>query len=107
MGWVEITHVDTKRSGWCCFGFWFEIFLLLFFWEWGLNTGFHACKVGTLPLEQYFQSIFVLIILEKGVSWTVCPGWLQTLTLPVLASQVARITGVSHQHFARLIYFNC
>jgi hypothetical protein len=29
------------------------------------------------------------------VSWTICPGWPQTLILPISVSQVARITGVS------------
>jgi hypothetical protein len=31
------------------------------------------------------------------VSWTICLGWLQTTVLLISASQVARITGVSHQ----------
>jgi hypothetical protein len=38
-----------------------------------------------------------------GVSKTVYPGWLQTSIIPILASQVAGITGMSHQ--ARLFYF--
>jgi hypothetical protein len=32
-----------------------------------------------------------------GVSWTICLGWPQTSILPISASQVARITSVSHQ----------
>jgi hypothetical protein len=32
--------------------------------------------------------------------WTICPGWPQTLILPISDSQIARITGVSHQHLA-------
>jgi hypothetical protein len=31
-----------------------------------------------------------------SVLWTVCAGWPQTLILPILASQVARIAGLSH-----------
>jgi hypothetical protein len=31
-----------------------------------------------------------------GLSRTICPGWLQTMILLISASQVARITGVSH-----------
>jgi hypothetical protein len=28
-------------------------------WEWGLNSGLHACKVGTQPLESYLQFILL------------------------------------------------
>jgi hypothetical protein len=35
-----------------------------------------------------------LVILT--VSWTVCPGWPQTSILSISASQVARITGMTH-----------
>jgi hypothetical protein len=36
-----------------------------------------------------------------GVSWTICPDWLWTSILPSLATQVARITGLSyHAWFA-------
>jgi hypothetical protein len=38
---------------------------------------------------------FALVIL---VSWPACPGWPQTVILPISASQVARITGLNHQH---------
>jgi hypothetical protein len=41
--------------------------------------------------------------LETGVSRTICPGWLQTSVLPISASQVARITGVSQQSPAVLL----
>jgi hypothetical protein len=33
--------------------------------------------------------------------WTIFLGWPQTLILPISASQVGRITGVSHQHLAK------
>jgi hypothetical protein len=33
-----------------------------------------------------------------GISLTNCWGWLWTTILPISASQVARITGISHQH---------
>jgi hypothetical protein len=39
---------------------------------------------------------FGLVILELGVSWTVCLSDPQTLILPISASQVARIIGISH-----------
>jgi hypothetical protein len=35
-------------------------------------------------------------LVEMGVSQTFCPGWPQTLILPISASNVARIIGVSH-----------
>jgi hypothetical protein len=38
------------------------------------------------------------------VSGTVCPGWQQTAILLTSASQVARITGVSHGHPALFVY---
>jgi hypothetical protein len=37
---------------------------------------------------------------EDGVWWTTCLGWLGTLILLISASQVARITGMSHCHWA-------
>jgi hypothetical protein len=37
---------------------------------------------------------------------TVCPGWLQTVILLISASQVARLTGMSHQCLAINVYFN-
>jgi hypothetical protein len=40
---------------------------------------------------------FVLLILEMGISGTVCPDWLRTAVLTISASQVASITGKSHQ----------
>jgi hypothetical protein len=27
-----------------------------FWWDWGLNLGFDACKAGTVPLEPHLQS---------------------------------------------------
>jgi hypothetical protein len=39
---------------------------------------------------------FALIILKMEVSQTVCLGWLLTVILPIWASQVDRITGMSH-----------
>jgi hypothetical protein len=36
-----------------------------------------------------------LVFLEMGFSGTISQGWPQTVILPILASQVARITDVS------------
>jgi hypothetical protein len=37
-----------------------------------------------------------VVILEMGISWTVCLGWPQTVILPISPSQVARITIINH-----------
>jgi hypothetical protein len=42
--------------------------------------------------------------MEGGVSWTIGLGWPWTTILLISASQVAVITGVSHQCPARLLY---
>jgi hypothetical protein len=31
-----------------------------------------------------------------GIPWTICPGWPWTTILPISASQIARIIGMSH-----------
>jgi hypothetical protein len=36
-----------------------------------------------------------------GVSQTICLGWPRTMILLILASQVTRITGMSHWHPAQ------
>jgi hypothetical protein len=42
---------------------------------------------------------------QDRVSQTISPGWLQTVILLISASQVGRITGVSHWHPAHLLQF--
>jgi hypothetical protein len=42
---------------------------------------------------------------EDGFSWTICLGWPQTTILLTLASQVVRITKVSHQCPASMMHF--
>jgi hypothetical protein len=52
-----------------------------------------------------------LVVLEMGISQSICPGGPQTTILPISASQVARITGMSHQYrldqYFDLIYGRC
>jgi hypothetical protein len=36
------------------------------------------------------------VFFQDTVSWTICLGWLWTMIFLISASQVARITGVSH-----------
>jgi hypothetical protein len=48
----------------------------------------------------HWSHIFVLIVLRMAVSPTIYSGWRQTEIFPLLASLVARITDVHHQHLA-------
>jgi hypothetical protein len=41
---------------------------------------------------------------QDGVSRTISLGWLQTSTLLITVSLVARITGISHQHPASITF---
>jgi hypothetical protein len=59
----------------------------------------HSTTWATLPVH------FILVILELGVLWPVCPDWPRTSILLISASQVTKITGVSHWHPAR--QFSC
>jgi hypothetical protein len=48
-------------------------------------------------LEPHLQSIFCSAYFGDGVLGTICLGWPPTSLLPISASQVARITGMSHR----------
>jgi hypothetical protein len=46
--------------------------------------------------------------LHPGIDWdgvlgTFCPSWLQTAILPISASQIVRITGVSHLYLSQVL----
>jgi hypothetical protein len=71
-----------------------NFFLFFFFWrwDWGLNSGLCVCKAVVL-LEPHL-SLFCSGYFENVVLRTICLGW---AILPISASQVARITGMSHQ----------
>jgi hypothetical protein len=49
---------------------------------------------------------FALVILEMGVSLTICLGWPLISILLISVSEVARITGVNHQHPAFFDFFS-
>jgi hypothetical protein len=73
---------------------WFLFFF--FFWlrlEFELRALLyhHSTAWATPPVQ------FALIIFGDGILGTICPGLPRTVTLPISTSQVARITGVSHQ----------
>jgi hypothetical protein len=59
------------------------------------------CIAGATPPVH-----FALVILERVVLQTICLDWPPTAILLTSASQVARITDVSHQHLA-LVVFSC
>jgi hypothetical protein len=61
-----------------------------------LHSGLCACKPGALPLELHHWSILLWFILRWGFR-NYLPTWPQTVILPISISQVARITGLSHQ----------
>jgi hypothetical protein len=52
------------------------------------------------------SSPFCSIYFGDRVSWTICLGWLRTVILPISASQVARITGMSHLGLASVCLSN-
>jgi hypothetical protein len=47
--------------------------------------------------QPHLQSVLLRLFFEDGVSWTPCPGCPWTMSLPISASQISRITGMSHQ----------
>jgi hypothetical protein len=67
-----------------------------------MNSGHHACKADTLPLESHLQFILLWLFWRWYLS-NYLPKLVSTLILPILASQVARIIGVSRQHPAETL----
>jgi hypothetical protein len=63
-------------------------------WDWGSHSGFPTCLVGALQFDQ--ASSPALVILEVGVSGTICLGCPLTEILLISPSQVCRITRGSH-----------
>jgi hypothetical protein len=46
----------------------------------------------------------LLLLFWRWGSQTICPGWPQIVILLILASQVIRITDMSHQHPAESFF---
>jgi hypothetical protein len=57
--------------------------MFLIFWreELGLNSGLHACKVGTQCLSPTSNPFYCGF--GNGVLRTICPGWPQITVLPI------------------------
>jgi hypothetical protein len=89
------TYFSTELYPQLKFTAYFKLFFF-FLWYWGLNSGLHAYYTGAVLLELHLWSIFSGYF-GDWVSQTVCLGWPLTMILPFSASQVVRITGVSHQ----------
>jgi hypothetical protein len=92
---------------WVCINFCLGLFLFLlifFFWyDWGLNSGVHVYKAGTLLLEPQLQSI--LLWLFSRWSFTNYLPRLASNSNPLIsASQVARIIDMSYQSPAIIQY---
>jgi hypothetical protein len=59
-------------------------------------------RASTLAMQALYHlrhstsPVFGVGYFQDRASWTICPGWLRNAILLISASQVARITGVSH-----------
>jgi hypothetical protein len=105
LSWQEISlkcrnYIDFKSVEDCI-----QIITLVFslfssWWCWSLNSrptcllDRHSTTWGT-PQPFFWDR----------VSWTICPGCLQTVILLICASWVARMTGMSHQCWVRCFLF--
>jgi hypothetical protein len=100
-----LSRINSTWS-WCFVLFWYCWILLantlsFFCGRTGVWTqGFVLTK--QLYCLSHTSSPFCSGYFGDGVSHTICLGWPRTLILFISSSQVARITGVSHQHLALL-----
>jgi hypothetical protein len=56
-----------------------------------------------LPILGFLPSLGWQAHTTLSSYWVICPGWPGMTILPISASQVARVTGLSHQHLVWLI----
>jgi hypothetical protein len=59
--------------------------------------GFSLAKQTLYHLSHTCSPFLFMLFWRWGVSRTICPDWSWSISLPISASQVSRITGVSHQ----------
>jgi hypothetical protein len=80
----------------------FSFFFLLFFFFFlvGLRFELRASRLHSHSTAWATPPVYLSWLFWSGFLWTVCPGWPQTAILPISASQVARITGMSHHCLA-------
>jgi hypothetical protein len=92
--WINFVCISCILSDICLsyytssysFIFWI-LFIYLFWWYKGLNSGLQTCKADTVPLEPHFQSIFLLWLFWR---------WGLTNYLPKLALSHSPLISVSH-----------
>jgi hypothetical protein len=60
-----------------------------------LGLALRACTYSHSTTHPFF--VCVMCFFWDRVSWSICQGWLQTETLLISASWVARLIGVSHR----------
>jgi hypothetical protein len=90
-------HISTNSA--LCLFFHLIVYLFIFLQSWGLNSG--SSPWATPPALFFCEGFF-----EIRSHGTICPGCLWTSILLISASWVGRITGVSHQCLACLIFFH-
>jgi hypothetical protein len=69
---------------------------------WCLNSGLRTCKAATCLLGPYFQSILLWLFWRWGLHELFARAGLEPQS-----SQLARTTGVSHQHLVPLPFCFC
>jgi hypothetical protein len=80
-------------------------FFLFFGWTGVWTQGFVLAKQVLYSLS-YASSPFCSGCFEDGILRTICLGWPQTLILPMSASQIVKITGMSHKHPPKKLYLS-
>jgi hypothetical protein len=75
------------------------LFVLIFFLNILSFLSSFFCKADALWLEPHLQSIFLWLFWRQGLA-NYLPGLALNVILLISASQVMRITGMSHQHLA-------
>jgi hypothetical protein len=75
-------------------------------WDWGLDSGFCACKANAVPLDPHLQSILLWLYWRWGLE-NYLPGLASNLDLPDLSlssSQVYRCESLASGSYLVFIY---
>jgi hypothetical protein len=75
-----------------------------FSWDCGLNSGFHFCKAGALPLEPHLQSILVWLFWKWGSHYL--PRLASNCHSSDLSFPSSRITGESTAPSCNAVSYN-
>jgi hypothetical protein len=65
----------------------------------------YFCSIGAWTQGLHLEPFCVMSFFEMGVLQTICRDWLWMAILLIPASWVARITGLSHQHWTLFFVF--